>query len=164
MAAKGKHRQLFGRFKFRVAISKIESAAFQSASGLKFTIGVAEYWEGGALAAYKEAGRATFDNLTLERGVSYNDDFHSWVLEVIDMQRMGGLGAGELSPNYKQDGDIRQLERDGNVALLHPFYDAFPIEYTPGEWDGNVDEVTMETLVLTYWYFDKVVVGSQSAG
>ena len=72
MAIQAQHRQLFGRFKFLVDIPGFSSGAFQSCTGLKFNVAVIEYWEGGALAAFKEPGRATFDDIALERGVSFN--------------------------------------------------------------------------------------------
>lgn len=158
------HRTLFGRFKFLVQIKGFTSAAFQSASGLKFNIAKIEYWEGGALAAFKEPGRTTFDDLVLERGVSYDEDFTDWITEVIDMQRSAPYGAGEISPAYKRDLRCQQLERDHTTVVIdYEVFDGFPIEYTPGDFDNTVDEVSIESLTITYRYFKRVNQASAAA-
>jgi phage tail-like protein len=153
----GQHRQLFGRFKFRVddTSNGLVSAAFQSATGLKYTIAKIEYWEGGALAAFKEPGRVTFDDLVLERGVSYDQGFYEWVLEVVDILSFAPGGGGELSPLFKRNLLVKQLERDNTIVLYYDVRDAFPIEWSPGDFDNTADEVSMDSLTLTYHHFTR---------
>jgi phage tail-like protein len=157
------HRTLFGRFKFLVDINGFNSAAFQTASGLKFNIAPIEYWEGGALAAFKEPGRATFDDLVLERGVSYDRDFVTWIEEVIDILRDFPTGAGDISPQFKRDLRVKQLERDNSDVLIYDVRDGFPIEWTPGDLDNTADEVSVESLTITYRFFRRLDVGSPPA-
>jgi len=151
----GSHRQLFGRFNFEVYIQSFRSAGFQNATGLKFNIAPMEYWEGGTLAAYKEPGRTTFDDLVLDRGVSYDTDFYDWIVEVVDMLAHFPQGAGELSPQYKREPFIHQLERDKSSVIVYHVYDAFPTSFTPGDLDNTVDEVSIESLTLSYRFFDR---------
>lgn len=119
---------------------------------------------GGSFAAFKEAGRVTFDNLTLERGTSDNEDFHNWSKRVVDMTKRDGYGGGDISPQYKEDGEIHQLKRDGSLAIVYPFFDAFPVEYMAGEWNNDTDEVAIESMVLAYYYFDRETISTQSIG
>lgn len=153
----GQHRQLFGRFKFRVddTSSGLTSAAFQTASGLKYNIAKIEYWEGGALAAFKEPGRVTFDDLVLERGVSYDRGFYEWVKEVVDILKYAPGGGGTLSPLFKRNLLVKQMERDNSVVLYYDVRDAFPIEWTPGDFDNTADEVSMDSLTCTYHHFTR---------
>jgi phage tail-like protein len=163
MGIQAQHRQLFGRFKFLVTIPNFASAAFQSCNGLKFNIAVIEYWEGGALAAFKEPGRATFDDLALERGVSYNRNMVDWVEEVIDLLRDMPAGAGNISPQFKRDVQVKQLERDNSIKIVYDVRDAFPMEYSPGDLDNTADEVSIEMLTLAYRFFRRMDQGGQSA-
>ena len=157
----GQHRQLFGRFKFRVddTSSGLTNAAFQTASGLKYTVAKIEYWEGGALAAFKEPGRVTFDDLVLERGVSYDQGFYEWVLEVVDILAYAPGGGGSISPDFKRNLIVKQLERDNSVVLYYTVADAFPIEWSPGDFDNTSDEISMDSLTLTYHHFTREDIG-----
>jgi len=138
-----------------VKIQGLNVAEFSQCSGIKATIDVMEYREGGALAAYKEAGLISYENLTLERGMSDDEDFIDWVRLTIDMQAANGYGAGALSPDYKKDGAIQQLDRDKSIAMTFPFYDAFPAEWSGGDYDANSSEWNIESLVLAYRWADR---------
>ena len=155
------HRELYGRFKFQVytAPDTFRSAAFQTASGLKYNIAKMEYWEGGALAAFKEPGRVTFDDLSLDRGVSLDDDFYNWVKEVVNMVKYAG-GGGDISPKFKRDLIVEQMQRDNKPAIYFDVIQGFPIEWTAGDFDNNSDEPTIDALTITYYYFDTENAGS----
>ena len=159
-ALQGQHRTLFGRFKFLVQIKDFTSAAFQTCTGLKYNIAKIEYYEGGSLIAYKEPGRVTFDDLALERGVSYDTDFYDWLKDVVDIIKYakvpkGGRGGGTVSPKYKRNLTVKQLERDNKTVLTYDVRAAFPVDFTPGDFDNTADEVSIEALTLTYDYFTR---------
>ena len=163
-ALQGTHRQLFGRFKFLVDIRGFISAAFQSANGLKYNIAKIEYWEGGSIISYKEPGRVTFDDLALERGVSFDEDIYDWLKDVVDVVKYakipkGGRGGGTVSPKYKRDLTCRQLERDNTTVISYDVIAAFPIEFSPGDLDNTADEVSIEMTTLTYDYFTRETEG-----
>lgn len=155
MAARGKTPHTFGKWKFRVFIERLDSMAYQSCSGFKVNIGVAEYSEGGTLAPYKYAGMFSYDNVTFERGLTYNEDVWRWIQQLGQMTLDDGYGGGDVHPLYKRNGNALQLERDGSVAIEHEFYEGFPADYTAGDWDNTADEVTMENFTLAYRYFVK---------
>jgi phage tail-like protein len=159
MPLQGQHRQLFGRFKFLVDIFGFTSAAFQSATGLKYNIAKIEYWEGGALAAFKEPGRVTFDDLALERGVSFDLDFYNWVIEVVNIVAFSPGGGGFVSPQFKRNLLCKQLERDNKTVIAYDVQDAFPIEWSPGDMDNTADEISMDMLTLTYHHFTRENIG-----
>lgn len=159
MSTKAQHRQLFGRFKFLVDIGTFTSAAFQSATGLKYNIAKIEYWEGGALAAFKEPGRVTFDDLVLERGVSYDTDFYDWIVNVVDILKYAPGGGGLRTPIYKEDLLVQQLERDNEIEIEYDVRDSFPIEWSPGDFDNTADEISMDSVTLTYHHFTRLDLG-----
>ena len=150
------HRTLYGRFKFQVRDNSngLRSAAFQTATGLKFNIAKMEYFEGGALAAFKEPARVTFDDLALDRGISLDMGFYDWVKEVVNMLAFAG-GGGDISPAFKRDLTVEQMSRDNTPAIEYDVIQAFPVEWSPGDFDNNSDEPSIDMLTLTYYYFDR---------
>lgn len=159
MALQGGHRQLFPRFRFTMDVDGFTSAAFQTVTGLRMTIGKAEYWEGGAFAAYKEPGRITFEDITCERGVSYDLDFYNWVTDVVNMLAEQPVGAGLISPLYKKNLNLLQRERDNSPSIRYNIVDGFPVEFDQGDRDNTSDEVAMESLTITYWYHTRENIG-----
>jgi len=159
MAAQGNHRTLYLKMLFRVYSEAFLSAAFMSAEGLKYSIAKIEYWEGGALVSEKEAGRATFDDIVMQRGASQDPDFYTWVQLVIDIVSALPGGKGAVSPQYKRDLTIRQLERDLTPVTDYPVKSCFPVEWTPGDFNNDADEVTMNSLTLCQKYFTQKMLG-----
>jgi phage tail-like protein len=160
MSILAEHRELFGRWKFLVddVTSGLPNGRFKSGSGLKYNVGKVEYREGGALAAQKEPGLVTFDDFTLERGMSRDEYFYNWLVEVVDMLRYQG-GGGDISPRFKRDLNVRQLERNNTTVINHDVRQGFPIEWSGGEWDADAEEVTVDMAVITYYYFTREVEG-----
>ncbi len=160
MPIMGNYRKLYGRFKFVVYVEGFLSAAFQKATGLKITVSEMKYHEGGALVPYKEPGLVEFSDLTLERGVSKEIDFWSWVLQVVNiMAKMPG-GIGVPSPGFMRNLTIRQMDRDDSPAIDWKLYWGFPKDFTPGEFDNTSSEVTLETLVVAYHHFERVQIAA----
>lgn len=157
MGIQAQPRKLFGRFKFNVLDLNrgLVTSAFRTASGLKFNIAKIEYWEGGSLISFKEPGRVTFDDLTLERGVFWQRDFYDWVLQVVNLIKYAPGGGGDVDDSYKRSLNVQQLDRNNKPAIGYPVKRAFPISWAPGDFDNSVDEVSVESLVLTYEYFTR---------
>ena len=158
----GAPRTHHDKFKFLVQIDGFDSAAFNKCSELSVEAAKIEYNEGGTLIPNKSAGRLTFSDVTLERGVAQDDDMYDWFSEVADSSIQSslivgaGLGVGLLDPLYKRDLDIMQQDRDGATLKRWRIFQAFPIKFTAGEWDNDADEKTIEMVTLTYDFFVRV--------
>jgi phage tail-like protein len=79
----------------------------------------------------------------------------NWILEfkeTADVARNRGEPAGR----YKKNGAIVQLDRDGTALRRYPFFRAWPTKFNAGDWDASAEEANMQTIVLTYNYFDQV--------
>ena len=140
------------RFKFVVRIEGVAVAAFQKASELSVEAAKVEYFEGGSLIPDKSPGRLTFSDVTLERGVTNDRDLYDWFLEVATAASDTGLN----EPDYRRTMDIEQLDRLGNVIRTWRLFNAWPQKFMAGEWDKEADENVIESVVLTYDYFDLV--------
>jgi len=158
MPTMGSYRKLYPRFKFLVHVNGIPSAAFQKCTGLKVTFGEMKYFEGGAAVPYKEPGLMEFEDCTLERGVSQDQGFYNWVLDVVDVMKKLPGGTGKVSPDFFRDAVVEQLDRDDKPAIHWQLFWSFPKEWTPGEWDNTSNDPTIETLVIAYHHHRRVTL------
>jgi phage tail-like protein len=159
---KGGQRQLFPKHQFLVMVDNGWSAAFQKCSELSNELAKIEYWEGGSLIPWKVPGRMTVADLTLERGTSQSLKFYNWMLQTANVSGLLNSGytrgSGDLTPNYMKDLKIFQLDRDGSMSSAPRIWrikNAWVQKFVAGDWDNTADEVVMETLTLTFDYFEK---------
>lgn len=161
--AQGQARTFHDKFKFLVEVDGFISAGFNKCSELSAELAKIEYYEGGALIPNKSPGRATFADITLERGATNDDDdMYTWFEEVIDAAVQAaphdgaGAGTGQKDPTFKRNLAIIQLDRDGAELHRWDVFGAWPQKFVAGEWDNDADEKTIEMVTLTIDYFKKV--------
>jgi len=151
MAVIGKPRNYYKKFKFIVEIDGIGSAKFQSCSELSAEAAEVMQWEGGALLPEKDPGRITVADLTLERGATKDKDLFNWFGQVVRMSQQAGL----VTPDFKRNLSIVQLDRDNSTSRRWRVYGAWPKKMVVSAgWDNTADENVMESVVLTYNYFE----------
>jgi phage tail-like protein len=146
----GKPRSFYKRFKFIVEVDNVACAAFQKCSELSVEVAKIEYFEGGALIPNKSPGRLTFSDITLERGATADEDLFKWFQDVVKLSS----GLGLVDDDYKRNLGIVQQDRDGSPLRRWPIYRAWPTKFVAGEWDNESDENVIESLTLTYDYFE----------
>lgn len=165
----GQPRKFHTKFKFQISIDKVGTATFQSCSELKADVAKIEYYEGGMIIPYKEPGRLSFPDLTIQRAVTQSSDFYKWIVQVADAAKNGGaIQKDPTQPaSYKSQATIIQLDRDNTRLRTWNIANCWPLSYTAGAWDNSADELTMEQIVLAYDYFDigtNVTAGSGVSG
>lgn len=138
------------KFKFVVEIDGVVSAGFQKCSELSVEIAKIEQHEGGSLIPNKSPGRATYTDITLERGATQDQDLFDWMSEIID----AAANIGTDDPDFKRDLDIVQQSRSGNELRRWNVARAWPTKFVAGDWDNDADENVIESVTLTYDYFD----------
>ena len=146
----GTPRDFHKKFKFVVDIDGLGSAAFRSSSELSFEIAKIEHHEGGVLTADPDPGRVSFSDVTLERGASADRDLYDWALEVANVAANAGL----VSPQFKRMAEIVQLDRDGTELRRWRLHRAWPTKFVAGDWDNESDENVIESITLTYHFFE----------
>ena len=152
-------KDVYRGFKFSVQIQGFERAAFQKVSGLKTSVEVVEYREGNMLDRMEKfSGMMTYDTITLERGVSFDDDFRTWMATVCDATS-GAAGdndvpnGGQLdfgADSYRRDVVINLHNKQGNIVKEYKIIGAFPSEYEVGDLDATSNDVLINTLVLQH--------------
>jgi len=152
-------RELHPKHQFLVRVDNGWSAAFQKCSELSLEIAKIEYYEGGSVIPWKAPGRVSFPDITLERGASTSKKFYEWCLSVANAS-VGAYptrGAGIFTPTYMKDLKVIQLDRDGqefNAPRVWRVRNAWPVKFVAGDWDNTADDVVIETLTLTFDYFE----------
>jgi len=148
----GTPRSFHKKFKFVVEIDNVASAGFQKCSELSVEIANVQYSEGGALIPNKSPGRLTFADVTLERGATADQDLFDWLTEVADASANAGLS----EPEFKRNLDIVQQDRDGSELRRWRLHNAWPVKFVAGDWDNEADENVIESVTLTYDFFELV--------
>ena len=150
-------RDIYRGFKFTVQIDGFNRGSFQKVSGLKTSIEVVEYREGNMPDRMEKfSGMMTYDTITLERGVSYDDDFNKWMSSVCNVQGGGGDsvpsggGADFGAESYRKDLTITLFNKQGIGVKEYKIKGAFPSEYEVGDLDATSNDVLINTLVLQH--------------
>jgi phage tail-like protein len=149
MTVLGQQRHFHAKFRFVVEVDGFGSAGFQSCSELKSEIAKIEYYEGGVIIPFKEPGRMSFADLTIERAATKDSDLYKW----FQLTSNAALNGGLRSPAFKRNASIVQLDRDSRTLRRWQISGAWPTSFTAGAWDNNSDEFTMEQVVLSYDFF-----------
>jgi len=136
------------KHKFIVEIGQFLRAGFTTCSEIKVSRANIEYNEGGRDIPVKLVGRATVADVTLTRGVTRDEDAYEWFKEVSDLASNTGL----VSPFFKKDIDVVQLNSKGFEVKRWTLINAFPGEFVAGDWSNDEDGVVMEQLILRYDY------------
>lgn len=150
-------KDIYRGYKFSVEITGVtfERVAFQKVSGLKTSVEVVDYREGNMPDRMEKLpGMMTYDAVTLERGLSYDNDFLKWMKTVCDLST-GGNGdapvkSGSSFNEYRKDVTIKLYDKTGTVVKEYTLQKAFPSEYSIGDFDASSNDVVISTLVLQH--------------
>jgi phage tail-like protein len=152
-------KDVYRGFKFEVTVGSrgfFARSAFQKVSGLKTSIEVVDYREGNMPDRMEKlAGMITYDTVTLERGISFDDDFVKWIKSVTDVVTQGeSLGSGTATDvgdaSYRKDVTIKLYNKQGAMVKQWKLMGAWPSEYSIGDLDATSNDVLITTLVLQH--------------
>ena len=123
-------------------------AGVSKVSGLKRSIEVVEHREGGdPSTSRKSPGRAKFEPVTLERGVTHDVEFEQWANKVWNFG--SGLGAEVSLNNFRKDLIVELYNEAGQVVLAYKVFRAWVSEYQAlPDLDANANAVAIQTLKL----------------
>jgi phage tail-like protein len=150
MSIIGNPRSFHKKFKFVIEADDVKHAGFQKCSELSVEIANVQYYEGGSLIPNKSPGRMTFPDVTLERGATQDRDLFDWFQQVANLA--SGLGLNDI--DYKRNLDIVQQDRDGSTLRRWSITNAWPVKFVAGEWDNEADENVIESVTLSFDYFE----------
>jgi len=151
------------KYNFEVFISGLTDASFSTCSEPVATTAEAQLWQGGSLIPIKEPARMTFNDITLERGMSRDILLWDWYRSFNSASNAGGaagrgaalLGFG-IAFAYKRGAFIAQNDRAGVAVENNHLFNAWPKEVSLGDFSNDADEFRIERVVLGYDWFDRV--------
>jgi phage tail-like protein len=150
----------YKNFKFRVKWDGRYVAGISKVSALRRTTEVIEHREGGEPSMSRRSpGRTSFDAITLERGVTHDDEFERWANKT---WRLGaGAGAEVSLQDFRKDFLIELYNESGQLVLAYRVYRAWVSEYQAlPELDANGAAVAIQSITLQIegWERDPEVV------
>jgi phage tail-like protein len=138
----------YKNFKFRVKWDGKYVAGVSKVSGLKRTTEVVEHREGGdPSTSRKSPGRTKYEPITLERGVTHDQEFEQWANKVWNFG--SGLGAEVSLANFRKDLIVELYNEAGQVVLAYKVFRAWVSEYQAlPDLDANANAVAIQHLKL----------------
>lgn len=136
------------KFRWEVQIEGFEKLGFSSFQTPSLTVSTKEYPEGGAHFFPRQIPDSiSYGEVTLERGVTKDASFASWVADLFDFTKK------KINPeNYRREVIISHTDRTGAVVKRYRLFNAIPVEYKPAsDFSADADDgVSIEKLVIKY--------------
>jgi phage tail-like protein len=138
----------YKNFKFRVKWDGKYVAGVSKVSGLKRTTEVVTHREGGdASSSRKSPGRTSYDAITLERGVTHDEEFENWAKKV--WHQGAGLGSEVSLKDFRKDLIIELYNETGQVAIAYKVFRCWVSEFQAlPDLDANANAVAIQHLKL----------------
>jgi phage tail-like protein len=135
-------------FRFRVKWDGRYVAGVSKVSALRRTTEVVEHRNGGdPSTARKSPGRTSFEPITLERGVTHDQDFERWANKT---WRLGGGAGQEVSlKDFRKDLVIELYNESGQLVIAYRIFRAWVSEYQAlPALDANSSIVAIQSITL----------------
>jgi phage tail-like protein len=136
----------YKNFKFRVKWDGKYVAGVSKISALKRTTEVIKHREGNDPSTTRHMpGQSSFESITLERGVTHDEEFEKWANLVYDV---GSLGEISLKC-FRKEIIIEFLNEAGQVAKAYKVFKCWVSEYQGlPELDANANAVAIEMMKI----------------
>lgn len=140
----------YRNFKFEVEVDGFVRAGFSKVSGLKHTIETVEYREGGENETPRKLpGQSGFDDITLERGSSKDNDFVNWIQQVFNLDGSEGNQANGVGDDFRKKVVVYLKDKSGTRVKKWTIQQAWPNEKGTADLDASGNDVLIDSLVLT---------------
>lgn len=140
----------YRNFKFEVEIDGFARAGFSKVAGLKHTIEVTEYREGGENETPRKLpGQSKFDDVTLERGMSTDTDFVDWIQEVFNLDNSEGSQENGVGDEFRRTVTVYLKDKSGTRVVKWTIFRAWPMEDGDSDLDASSNDVQIASLILT---------------
>ena len=138
----------YKNFKFRVRWDGRYVAGISKVGALKRTTEVVEHRVGGdPSTGRKSPGRSKYEAITLERGVTHDEEFEKWANKV--WQFGAGLGAESSLKDFRKDIIIEMYNEAGQLAIAYQVFRCWVSEFQSlPELDANANAVAIQTIKL----------------
>lgn len=138
----------YKNFKFKIKWDGQYVAGVSKISALKRTTEVVKHREGGdASSSRKSPGRTEYDAITLERGITHDDNFEKWASKV--WLQGAGLGKEVALKDFRKDLIIEMYNESGQLAISYKIFRCWVSEYQAfPDLDSNANAVAIQHIKL----------------
>jgi len=138
----------YKNFKFRVLMDGRYVAGVSKVGALKRTTKLVEHREGGdPSTTRKSAGRTEYEAISLERGVTHDEEFEKWANKVWNFG--SGLGSEVSLKDFRKDLVIEVYNEAGQAVKAYKVYRCWVSEYQAlSELDANGEAVLIESIKI----------------
>jgi len=138
MAASSTRTDPYLGYRFRLEITGVQVAGFQSASVPDETVASVNYREGTDGFTRKLSGQTEVGTMSLKRGITDSMDLYNWWQSV---SSTGAAGA-------RKSVSIILIDETGAEKTRWNITNAWPTKYTASEFSASGSDVMVETLDL----------------
>ena len=140
-----------------LAVASGVDASFQEVSGIEAKFNTEDVTEGGENRfVHRLPKPASYPNLVLKRGiVSVTSFLVEWVGQTV--------GSGLSLPIVPQNILVTLLGQGGTPLIAWGFVNAWPIRSQVAPLNASDNKVLIETMELSYNYFDRINLGSPAS-
>jgi phage tail-like protein len=138
----------YKNFKFRVKWDGRYVLGVSKVGTLKRTTEVVKHREGGdPSSSRKSPGRTEYEAITLERGVTHDQEFENWAKKVWDYG--AGLGSEVSLKDFRKDLIIELYNEAGQLAISYKVYRCWVSEFQAlPDLDANANAVAIQHIKL----------------
>jgi phage tail-like protein len=138
----------YKNFKFRVKWDGKYVAGVSKVSGLKKTTEVVKHREGGdPSSSRKSPGRTEYDAISLDRGVTHDQEFEQWANKVWNFG--SGLGSEVSLKDFRKDIIIELMNEAGQVAIAYKVFRCWVSEFQAmPDLDANANAIAIQHIKL----------------
>ncbi|MCP5099046.1 MAG: phage tail protein [Chloroflexi bacterium] len=138
----------YKNYKFRVKWDGRYVAGVSKVGALKRTTEVVTHREGGDPSSERKSpGQSKYEAVTLERGVTHDEEFEKWANKVWNYG--AGLGVEVSLKDFRRDIIIEVYNEAGQLAIAYKVYRCWVSEYQSlPELDASANAVAIQTLKL----------------
>jgi phage tail-like protein len=138
----------YKNFKFRVKWDGKYVAGISKVGALKRTTEVVKHREGGDPSnTRKSPGRTDFDAISLDRGVTHDQEFEQWANKVWNFG--SGLGAEVSLKDFRKDILIEVYNEAGQLAITYKVFRCWVSEFqASADLDANANAVLIQHIKL----------------
>ena len=138
----------YKNFKFRIQWDGRYVAGISKISGLRRSTEVISHREGGdPSSSHKSPGRTEYDPITLERGITHDQEFEKWANKVWNLG--AGLGTEVSLKDFRKDILLELYNEAGQRVLAYKIFRCWVSEYQIlPNLDANISAVAIELIKL----------------
>jgi phage tail-like protein len=140
----------YKNFKFRARWDGRHVLGVSKVSALTRTTEVVEHREGGDPSTVRKSpGQTKYEPITLERGVTHDEEFEKWASKVWNFG--GGLGAEVSLKDFRKNMILEFYNEAGQLAISYKIYNCWVSEYQAlPELDASANAVAIQRIKLEH--------------